>query len=136
MSTHSMNESTVPAQMPTSKVTGSAWRGALIGLIPLGLLIVFVAITVLLTALARQFFAESGFFAQQQAALIALIAGLVLAIAVFAITIWRVMRQVAAWQQAKIVVQANAALLALIATALVVVIPILLAVLLPQHPFP
>ena len=65
-----------------------------------------------------------------------LIAGLVLAIVVIAIAVWRVLRRVAAWQQAGAAVQANAALWALGATALVIVIPILLAILLPQHPFP
>ena len=65
-----------------------------------------------------------------------LIAGLVLAIVVFAIAVWRVLRRVAAWQQAGAAVQADAALWALGATSLVIVIPILLAILLPLHPFP
>jgi hypothetical protein len=65
-----------------------------------------------------------------------LIAGLVLAIVVFAIAVWRVLRRVAAWQQAGAAVQANAALWALGATALVIVIPVLLAILLPQYPAP
>jgi hypothetical protein len=47
-----------------------------------------------------------------------------------------VLRRVAAWQQAGAAVQADAALWALGATSLVIVIPILLAILLPQHPFP
>jgi ABC-type nickel/cobalt efflux system permease component RcnA len=136
MSTHSIKDSTVPTQEPSTEVKGSAIRGALIGLIPLGLLAGCVALAVVLTMLARQLVAGSGFFVQQQAALITLIVGLVLAILVFAIACWRVLRQVAAWQRTGVAVQANAALWALGATALVIVVPVLLALLLPQYPFP
>ena len=136
MSTHSIDESTVPAREPSAEVKGSAVRGAWVGLGPLGLLAGFVALAVVLTALAHQLAAGAGFFVQQQAVLGTLIAGLVLAIVVIAIAVWRVLRRVAAWQQAGAAVQANAALWALGATALVIVIPILLAILLPQHPFP
>ncbi len=136
MSTQSIDESSVPAQTPSSEFTSGAWRGIVAGLVPLGLLIVIVAITLLLTALARQVFAASGFFVQQQAAVIVLIAGLVLAIAVFAVATWRVLRRVAAWQQDGTAMQANAALWTLGTSALIVVVPILLALLLPQYPAP
>jgi succinate dehydrogenase/fumarate reductase cytochrome b subunit len=136
MSTHSIDESTIPAREPSSEVTGSAVHGALTGLVPLGLFAGFVALAIVLTALARQLAAGSGFFAQQEAALSTLIAGLVLAIVVFAIAVWRVLRQVAAWQQAGVAVQANAALWALGATALIIVIPVPLGLLLPQYPAP
>jgi len=112
------------------------WRGLLVGLIPLGLLAAVVGIALLLTALARQMFEGSGFFAQQQAALIVLIVGLLLAIAVFAVAAWRVFRRVAAWQQSGARAQASAALWALSVTALLVVLPVVLALLLPQHPAP
>jgi ABC-type nickel/cobalt efflux system permease component RcnA len=136
MSTHSMNDATVSRHTPSSEVTGSVGRGVLIGLIPLGLLIVLVTVTVLLTTLARLLLASAGFFVQQQAAVIVLIVGLILTIAVFAVAIWRVLRQVAVWQQDGVIVQANATLWALGVTALVVVVPVLLALLLPQHPAP
>src|SRR5579859_6629022 len=136
MSTYSIDESTVPAREPAAEVKSPVVRGAWVGLVPLGLLAGFVALAVVLTALARQLAVGSGFFTQKQAALIILIAGLVLAIVVFALAVWRVLRRVAAWQQAGAAVQANAALWALGTTALVIVIPILLAILLPQHPFP
>ena len=136
MSTRSIDESIVVAREPSAEVKGSAIHGVLIGLITLGLLVGFVALALVLTALARQLVAGSGFFVQQEAALSTLIAGLVLATAIFAIACWRVLRRVAAWQQSGIAVQANAALWALGTTALVIAIPILLAILLPQHPFP
>lgn len=136
MSTHSIDESTVPAPTPSSKLTRGAWRGALIGLVPLGLLIVSVAVTLLLTALARQLLAAAGFFAQQQVAVITLIVGLVLASVVYAVAIWRTLRRVRIWQQNGEIAQVSAALWTLGATALVVVVPVLVALLLPQHPAP
>ena len=136
MSTHWIDETTAPTQSRSPALARGIWRGILIGLIPLGLLISMVIITVLLTALARPLFASAGFFAQQQAAVIVLIVGLILTIAVFAVAIWRVLRRVAVWQQDGVIVQANATLWALGVTALVVVVPILLALLLPQHPAP
>jgi hypothetical protein len=129
MSTYSRDYSAVA--VPTRP---GVWRGLLIGLIPPGLLVTVVGITVLLTALARQMFEGAGFFAQQQAAVIVLIAGLILAIAVFAVASWRVLRRVAAGQLSG--AKASATLWALSATALIVVLPVVLAVLLPQHPAP
>ena len=136
MSTHSIEESTALAREPSAQVTGDAWRGALIGLIPLGLFAGCVVLALALTALARQLVSGSGFFVQQQAALVTLIAGLVLAVVIFALAVWRVLRRVAVWQRAGVAGQANAALWALGATALVIVVPVLLGLLLPQHPFP
>ena len=136
MSTHSMENAPVPVQTNVAEGMEGVWRGLLVGLIPLVLLAAVVGISILLTALARQLFAGSGFFAQQQAALIVLIAGLILAIAAFAVAIWRVLRRVAAWQQSEARARANATLWALGATALIVVLPVLLALLLPQHPAP
>lgn len=135
MSTRSIDEVPVPAQTP-SAFTGSVWRGMLISLILLGLLIVMVTFTVLLTALARLLFASSGFFVQQEAAMIVLIAGLALAVAVYVVALWRTLRDVRIWQQEGKRAQALSALWGLGATTLVVVVPILLALLLPQHPFP
>ena len=136
MSTHSVEETTAPSPQPSVEAKGSALHGVLIGLIPLGLLAGMVLLAVIATAIARTLTASGGFYMQQEAALITLIVRLVLAIVVFAIACWRVMREVAAWQKASVTVQANAALWALGASALVIVVPILLALLLPQHPFP
>lgn len=136
MSTHLIEKSTTPARESSAEAKGSAVRGALIGLIPLELLAGVILVAIVVTALARGLADAGGFFVQQQTALIILIVGLVLAIVVFALAVWRVVRQIAAWQRTGVAVQANAALWALGATALVIVVPVLLAVLLPQHPFP
>ena len=135
MSTHSIDETTVPTPQPV-EVKGSAIHGVLIGLIPLGLLAGFVLIAVVATALARELTAGGGFYVQQQAALITLIVGLVLAIVVFAIACWRVLHQVGLWQKTGVAIQATATLWTLGFTALIIISPILLAILLPQHPAP
>lgn len=114
----------------------SALRGILLGLIPLLLLAIVVVVALLITALARQWLASSGFFMQQQAAIIVLIAGFILAILAFTIAIWRVSEQIKDWQQDGVVKPARAALWVLGITALIVVLPILLAIMLPQNPAP
>lgn len=125
-----------PAQNLSLQPEGSALRGVLTGLIPLGLLLLVVAITVLLMALARQLLASAGFFAQQQASVIVLIAGLVVALVVYIIAIVRTMRNITSWQRSGAAGQARAALFALGCTALVVLLPVVLAIVLPQHPAP
>jgi uncharacterized membrane protein len=125
-----------PAQSFSLQQEGSVLRGILIGLIPLGLLLLVVAITVLLTALARQLVASAGFFAQQQASMIMLIVGLVVALVVYIIAIVRTMKNITFWQRIGAVGQVRAALLALGCTALVVLLPVVLAIVLPQHPAP
>jgi len=136
MSTFEVNESSGSGQLSTSLLRGSARRGVLIGLVPLGFLLGMVAVTLLLTVLMRSLAAGAGFAVQQSAALMSLIAGLILTIVVFAVAIRRVLRRVAIWQQGGVITQASATLWALGLTGLVVVGPVLLAFLLPQHPFP
>lgn len=136
MSSHSVDASTVSTQTRFAERGKEAWRGLLVGLAPLGALIVMVLLTVLLTVLARLLFADAGFFAQQQATVIVLIAGLILSIAGFGLVVWRVLRHVALWQLIEAKARARAALWTLGVSALVIVMPLLLAFLLPQHPFP
>jgi ABC-type bacteriocin/lantibiotic exporter with double-glycine peptidase domain len=136
MSSQSLNTFNGSAQNPLSPYKSSALRGALVGLIPLGLLLLIVAVTVLLTALARQLVASSGFFAQQQASLIVLVAGLAVALVVYIIAIVRTLRSVTAWQRGGAGGQARAALLALGFTGLVVLLPVVLMMVLPQSPAP
>src|SRR5205085_4800203 len=111
-------------------------QGALRGLVPLGLLVVVIAIALTLSALMHRLVAGSGFFAQQQAAVITLLVGLVLAIVVYGIAIFFTLRLVATWQQIGAAARARAALWALGITAFIVVLPVLLAIVLPQNPAP
>ncbi|MBV8693967.1 MAG: hypothetical protein JO183_00565 [Ktedonobacteraceae bacterium] len=112
----------------------SALSGVLFGVVPLVLLVSVVVMALAGAAFVRQLVTASGFFVQQEAALIVLIAGFVLALVVFALAISQVLKRVARWQQDGAVRVAGFALWALGITALVVVLPVLLAVLLPQHP--
>lgn len=136
MSTPSIDQATVPGQKSSSQSRGSTIRGILSGLMPLALLVGFVALALVLTTLARQLVPATDFAGQQQAAIATLMAGLMVAIAVFAVAIWRTLRRVAVWQQVGQRVQARATLWTLALTALLVAIPVLIAVLLPQHPAP
>jgi len=136
MSSQMYNAFNDPVQSLSLQRKGSTLRGVLAGLIPLGLLLLIVAITVVLTALARQLTASSGFFAQQQASVTVLIAGLVVALVIFIIAIVRTMRNINSWQRSGARGQARAALLALGCTALVVLLPVVMAIVLPQNPAP
>ncbi len=136
MATQSIDESTAPAPQQPVEVKSNPLHGVLVGLIPLGLLAGTVLLSVIATAIARELTASGGFYVQQEASLITLIVGLVLAVVVFAIACWRVLHQVGLWQKAGAAVQAAASLWMLGFTALVVISPILIAFLLPQHPYP
>ena len=114
----------------------SILRGVLIGLIPLGLLVGIIVIILVLAALTRQLLAASGFFVQQQTVLLVVIAGLILTVAIYAVAIWLSMRCVAMWRQEGAQVRAISALWTLAITALIVVLPVLVAAVLPQHPAP
>jgi hypothetical protein len=131
MSAYSFERSNIPVQ---NHPQGGIARGVLLGLIPLALLLALVIAALLLTALTRQLTAASGFFTQQQVSLIVLIAGLALAAVVYSVALVLTLRRVASWQQPSS--QARAALLVLGITALIVVLPVLLAIVLPQAPAP
>lgn len=131
MSARSFEQSNVPAE---NHPQGGLVRGFLLGMIPLALLLALVIATLLLTALTRQLTAASGFFTQQQVSLIVLIAGLALAAVIYIIALVLTLKRVARWQPGG--TQARAALLALGITALIVVLPVILAIVLPQTPAP
>src|SRR5260370_7685789 len=120
-----------PVRGRSSLWKSNTFRGALVSLILLGLLVGVVVLTLVIAVLARQLVAASGFFAQQQAALITLIAGLVVAIIVYAVALWSRLRRVAAWQHDGEQAQASAALLALAAPPLLLTLPTLLPLLRP-----
>lgn len=135
MSLQSSNaEVSMRAQSSSSE--NNTWRGLLIGFVPLALLVVMVVIALAVTALIRQFLDPSGFFVVQQAALITLIAGLVIALVIFVVAIVLTLQRVAAWQQIGATKSSRAALWSLGITAFIVLLPVLLAIVLPQNPAP
>ena len=120
----------------SSSSENNTWRGLLFGFVPLALLVVMVVIALAVTALIRQLFDPSGFFVVQQAALITLIAGLVIAFVIYVVAIVLTLRRVAAWQQIGATKSSRAALWSLRITAFIVLLPVLLAIVLPQNPAP
>ncbi|PWT70221.1 MAG: hypothetical protein C5B60_12440 [Chloroflexi bacterium] len=114
----------------------SRFRSLIFGLEPLVPLLLTVMVTLGLAWLARQITAGAGFYTQQWADGIIVVLGILggaLALAGFSA---RVLRQVRAWQESGLSAQAGAALWGLVAVALVVVLPVLLAIAIPQHPAP
>ena len=124
-----------PAQNQESQ-SESVLRGIVAGFVPLMILLLVVVITVLLTALARQSVTSSGFFMQQQVSVIVLVVGLFMALIAYSVAIVRAWRKVTSWQRNNLIYQARAALIALGITALIVLLPVILAVVLPQSPAP
>ena len=115
---------------------GTFWHGALVGGAPIALLAVIVGATLLLSTLARALTASGGFFAQQRAALIVLVAGTTLAALgyIFAIIwAWSWLRR---WHLAGAIAPIRGALTALALTSLLVLLPLILAATLPPPPAP
>ena len=135
MSTSSTNPGG-PQQRTVGSASNEAVRGLLVGLIPLGLLLVVVLVVLVLVVLARTLLSAAGFFVEQQVSLIILIVGFLATLIVSIIVTARTLRNIATWQQDSLTVRSRFALWALGFTALVVILPVLLALLLPQHPAP
>lgn len=115
---------------------GSLWRGFVSGLIPLAPLVVIVIGALALARLARLLTGDLGFDAQQWAAGVIIALGLLGAAASYVVTCRRALRRVKRWQQAGEFGQANGALWGLCLVALLVLLPVLLAIVIPQHPAP
>ena len=112
------------------------WRGVLLGLLPLLALAVIVAASVALTAEARAITAWLGFAAEQLATALTLGVGLALGCLVYTILLVWVWRRATAWRRAGQTRQATGVLCSLTITAVVVLLPVGLALLIPQHPMP
>jgi hypothetical protein len=130
---------------PTSQVTaggstlpgrGNAARGFASGLLPLVPVTVIVVVALALAALARQLTAGQGFYTQQWAAVIIIVLGLLGSAASYIVSCVRAMSQVRRWQETGQTSQASGALWGLVVVTLLVLLPVLLAILIPQHPAP
>lgn len=135
MSSTSAQPTTPGAGVPPARIP-ELWRGFLIGVIPLGVLAVVVTAAVALTALARALTSGQGFATEQPATVLTLGLGLALGFVLYSIAIVRVWRQMTAWRLAGAGRQATGALWALAITALIVLLPVVLALVIPQHPAP
>lgn len=113
------------------------WRqGVLVASQPLGLLVAIVVAGSSALALVRTLTAPLGFFTQQALVLTSLALIGLLGLAVYALACRHVIGRIHAWQVADHGAAAAAAMLALCLTAVIVVLPVLVATTLPQHPAP
>ncbi|MGE5333561.1 MAG: hypothetical protein ACM3N4_02580 [Nitrososphaerota archaeon] len=115
---------------PTLGRVGSG-QGVLVGLVPLALLVTGVAITVLLSAIMLSLTGEIEFATRQTIMLGIVIVGLLASAVVYAIACVRVLRRVKQWQRLGMMRTAAATLWVLAASAIVVLLPVLIAVALP-----
>lgn len=111
-------------------------RGVARGLQPLLDVLLTAGVTVALTILAWHLTTGLDFFARRAITMSIAAVGLIATISVYAVTCRRTLRRVARWQEEGENTRALGALLALSLTAIVVALPVILAVLLPQHPAP
>lgn len=125
-----------PASPTATATTDTFVGGALVGLLPLGLLAGLVALTLLLTTITRLIVTSQGFFVEQEVDLIVLATGLTVAGIVYVVATVRALRRLANWQRDGAGARSRGTLVALTVTALVVVAPVVVALLLPQHPAP
>jgi hypothetical protein len=130
---------------PTSPVTaggstvpgrGNAACGFASGLFPLVPVTVIVVVALALAALARQLTAGQGFYTQQWAAVIIIVLGLLGSAASYIVSCARAVSQVRRWQETGQTSRASGALWGLVVVTLLVLLPVLLAILIPQHPAP
>lgn len=115
---------------------GSVGRGVLAGVLPLIRLIVLFVIMLALPTVARLALSSADFGTQQMVVLIATAVLLLVAAVVYAVSLVRTFRRMRVWRESGLGVQATAALWALVATALIVALPLTVAALWPQHPAP
>jgi hypothetical protein len=112
------------------------FRSLVFGLEPLVPLLLIVVLTIGLAWLSRQITGGAGFYTQQWAAGIIVVLGILAGAVALAIFSVRALRRVRTWQEAGLSAQASAALWGLVVVALVVLLPLLLAIVIPQHPAP
>ncbi len=108
---------------------GGARQGAFVGLVPLALLVICVAVTILLSVVALSLTGSVEFTTRQGLMVAVVVAGLLASAAVYAIACVRTLRQVKRWQRMGEAREAAAALWALAVTALIVLTPVLIAIL-------
>jgi len=117
---------------PTSRIP-ALWRGVLIGLLPLGILTVMVAAAIALTAGARALISGQDFFAERLVTSLTLGSALAIGFIMYAIAIIRTWGRITTWQLTGQVQQAKGALWTLALTALIVLLPVIIAFVFPQH---
>lgn len=114
----------------------TAGRAVLTGAMPLILLAVVVALTIGVAALARTLAAPVGYFTWEVIVITIVVIGLVAAAVVYTIATARALRRAAAWGRAGLSRQAASVYWTLFVAAIIVLAPLILALVIPQHPAP
>jgi hypothetical protein len=113
---------------------GSFLVGLLRGLVPVIVAAALLTITTASATWIRNATNTEGFFAQQAADVFVVALGLLITALVFAVLAFRAFRVVREWQANGVTASATGALWALAITAGLMLVPIVLAFALPQHP--
>lgn len=121
---------------PQASTAREIVHGVFFGLVPLLLLALLVIATIGLTTLVRRSTLSAGFFIWERNALITLIVGMIVALLVYVIAIVLVLQITARWITGRFTIRSAAALWTLAITAIVVLLPVIIVVLLPQSPAP
>ena len=133
-----MQPATIPqpitAELP--RTTHTFWRGIWIGLIPLGLLVATIGLSIGFAILARLVSVPAGFLVWRWIVEGIWVGGLVIAAVVFLYATFRVLRVANRWQRVRLQSQASGVFWALGISALLILLPLLIAVMLPQQPAP
>jgi hypothetical protein len=111
-------------------------RGVAAGLLPLGLAAGIALVALLLAGLARVALAGQGFFTTREATQTVLLCGLSAAASSYGVACVGVLGQAKRWQRAGWRAAHAGALLGLAVASLLLVAPVALAAVLPQHPAP
>jgi hypothetical protein len=112
----------------------SIFTAICIGLIPLALYIAVIVCAVLLTIFVSRVSAPTAFLVQRQIDLFGIISGLTLAFIIYAVSALLLVRHIWLWLASSF--QAHVILWTLVVTAFLIVLPVILASLVPQHPAP
>lgn len=119
---------------------GTVWearrRGAMLGLTPLLCLTLVIVSALGFAPVVRTLLVSQGFFVEQDAEIVVLAGGLMLAAAVYVGTLVRSLRRVGHWRRTGLMAEAKAALVALAASGVIVALPVILAFVIPQQPAP
>lgn len=115
---------------------GSLGRGLLAGLVPVALLLVVTALTVLAAFIVQLATIPQGFAMRQTLAVGVVGAGLAVAFVVYAIVCVRTLHHVGTWQRAGGSRMAAGALWGLSIGAVIVALPLVVGALIPQYPAP
>ena len=128
----------IGASAPSTTVDtpDSFWRGFVVGLAPLLTLVVAATLTLAVTVALSELSARQSFALQQTATAFALGIGLAVSLVAFVVACALALRRAGAWRRAGADGNATGALWALLVTALLVALPVVVAIVAPQHPAP